>query len=690
MKPNYLKDTTFLKYFDSIRLKKQTTRITVLDFNENPIREIQGEVTTGSINLDGSSAMRRTCNLTMIAKEAENDLTNINYIISINKKVKIEMGIENNTHQYPEHPILQFPLGTYVVISPSITHNTGGCTISLQLKDKMCLLNGECGGVLPATVEFHRSEYYDADSGQIMTTSPTIYQIIQELVNHFGGEQLSKIIISDVDERSRRVKKWTGKKILEEWISKDNPNVRYLAYEGNPPEGVTEEDYTKQRFDQGEDVGYEYTDFTYPGELIGNAGSSVVDVLEQIKNTLGNYEYFYDIDGNFIFQEIKNYLNTSQSSSQNELFKQDVNYVTDFTKGKSVYTFEDGSLINSYSNSPQYSMIKNDFVIQGKRETSDGVVVPIRYHLAIDTKPELNENGFKVFSYEDEDDGLIKYKRPLYFDSRNEFPLQGVKGQFYYDKSTGKIYRWGLQREDEITGNTFELKKGYIEIQGAELTTVVPTDQRTELYLEGVDNEPFGTESNFYYTELANEQPKIYDVANEDYFEEVKANPADLDYYLDIIDTPSSSLAELSVQNIGRRTKVIDDDKINCVFSPEIPEQFIIELGTDTTQTLREECEKKGSVYIQVESDIYNNLDTGGGLNSAYNQVRELLYEYTSYNESVSLTTIPIFYLEPNTRITVRDAKSGIYGDYMIKSISMPLDIGSTMSISCTRALERF
>ena len=34
-------------------------------------------------------------------------------------------------------------------------------------------------------------------------------------------------------------------------------------------------------------------------------------LLDNIKNKLGNYEYYYDIDGNFIFQEIKNYLNTS-------------------------------------------------------------------------------------------------------------------------------------------------------------------------------------------------------------------------------------------------------------------------------------------------------------------------------------------------------------------------------------------
>ena len=72
------------------------------------------------------------------------------------------------------------------------------------------------------------------------------------------------------------------------------------------------------------------------------------------------------------------------------------------------------------------------------------------------------------------------------------------------------------------------------------------------------------------------------------------------------------------------------------------------------------------------------------------NLVRELLYQSTSYNECITVTSIPIYYLDVNTRITVNDEKSGIFGDYMINSISLPLDINGMMSMSCTRALERF
>jgi len=56
------------------------------------------------------------------------------------------------------------------------------------------------------------------------------------------------------------------------------------------------------------------TNFTYgagdsQAELTSNAGETIESVLNKIKNTMGNYEFFFDLDGNFRFREIKNYLN---------------------------------------------------------------------------------------------------------------------------------------------------------------------------------------------------------------------------------------------------------------------------------------------------------------------------------------------------------------------------------------------
>ena len=111
-------------------------------------------------------------------------------------------------------------------------------------------------------------------------------------------------------------------------------------------------------------------------------------------------------------------------------------------------------------------------------------------------------------------------------------------------------------------------------------------------------------------------------------------------------------------------------------------------IKTDTN-IKREECEKKNQSYIQVESSIYQSLSIGGISNSAYNKIKELLYEYTGYNESIQIQMIPIYNLEPNTRITLYNEESDISGDYIISNISIPFDINGTMTISANKALEK-
>ena len=670
IKYNYLNDSTFLKELDTMRIKEQYIKITVLDFHERPGQEIQGKIISGNINLDGRSAIRRTCNLTMIADAISNNLTSINStILSMNKKIRLEIGFLNKTYKYKEHDIFWFPLGVYVIINSSLSNGTGGTTISLQLKDKMCLLNGECGGTLPASVTFHEYETID-ENGQYIIVRPTIYQIIQEVVNHFGGEQLGKINNSDIDTRVKHVMKWVGSSplyIKEEYsdgITQFTPTTNASIVQGS----------NYKMYEYGYDIGYIYTDFIYPGELIGDAGNSVCDILDKIKNTLGNYEYFYDIDGNFVFQEIKNYLNTTQAKVDlNKINKND--YIVDFSKGKSVYTFDNSVLITSFSNSPQYLNIKNDFIVWGLKENANGNSIPIRYHLAIDEKPETG-NTYQCFKYEDPNDKINKMKCPLMFESKNDFPLIGTEGTFYMDASTKEIFNWNAKNK------TYNL----ITIDLQEITT---SDWRTELYLSGVSSEPYAMHSNYYYTELLNEWPKLYDVEQGKFYEEVLKTPSDIDYFLDFIDS-ASALSELSISNIGRRQKVIVDDKINCIFEPEIPNLILLNTGDEDIEELRIECELKGEDFVQMDAAMFKMVAGGGNFNSAYNLVRELLYQSTSYNECISVTSIPVYYIEPNTRITVNDAKSGIFGDYMINSISLPLDINGTMTLSCTRALERF
>ena len=71
----------------------------------------------------------------------------------------------------------------------------------------MCLLNGTCGGVLPAETNFSKVDEIDKD-GKYGTKSLTLYQIIQEAVNHWGGESLENIVISDIPAKIQKMVVW--------------------------------------------------------------------------------------------------------------------------------------------------------------------------------------------------------------------------------------------------------------------------------------------------------------------------------------------------------------------------------------------------------------------------------------------------------------------------------------------------
>ena len=679
----YSNDIKFLNVIDNEHLKEQFVKITILDWLERPIQEVQGIVTGGNLNLDGNSNVRRTVNLSCyIDKEENANITNLDNLFAINKKMFLEIGYVNTTDKYTNHDMIWFPQGTFVMIAPSLSHSTGGTSLQVSLRDKMCLLNGECGGVIPASTQFDQYETID-ENGNWIISKPTFEQIIREVVNHFGGEQPGKIIIADVPPRIKKVMKWIGNTPL--YLIEDSGSYSMST---NYADTI---DKAYQMFEYGEDIGYIYADFTCPTELIGNAGDNVCTILDKIKNMLGNYEYFYDTEGNFHWQEIKNYLNTTKATVDLETMDKN-DYLIDASKGKIAYEFNNSNLITSFSNSPQFNKIKNDFVIWGIRKNANGNDVPIRYHLAIDSKPAIG-NIYDVFFYEDPDDGLTKAKMPILYSSYAEIvKTPGAAGVYYKDTSTNIIYYWDgdLQQYVEVDSDTTQFVK------------VQTTDWRSELYLQGVQAEPLGTDSNYYYTELINEWPKLYNLQKDFYinnkgetiytggfYDEVLKTPSDIDYYLDFIDS-SAAISQFSVQNIGRRSYVSNSNDINCIFEPSIPDFIIIELGQDDTDEKRAECEAKGQNYIQVTTGIFNLLAIGGSSNSAYNEVKMLLHEYTSYNESITIQSIPIYHLEPNTRIGVRDIESDIYGDYMISSISIPLDISSTMSISATRALERF
>lgn len=413
----YLKDSKFLSMLDEMRIKKHYAKLTILTFvDEKPLREVQGIATAGSVTVNGEASLRRTISLTISSIENENDITNIKNIISMNKKVKVEIGLENPFEEYMDYgKIIWFPIGTYVINQATTSTSASSANISISGKDKMCMLDGTCGGTLPSSVTFHENQYED-ENGDIRSEDVPIFTIIKECVTHFGKEPEQNVIINDVDMTAKLSTKYIGQDPI--WFSKD---YQSFIISKEAPE---DEKFLQHKFVYGQDVGYQETDLTYPGELVFSAGDTVTAVLDKIIEALGNYEYFYDLDGHFIFQQKKNYLNYYYTPI---VQLNDNYYIKAFSDSKYYYTFINAKDALSYYNSPKYENIKNDFIVWGDKTNSEGITKTIQYHLAIDEKPIIDlanqymwdiQNGkgehcYYLFEYERSDYDNMPEPKPI-------------------------------------------------------------------------------------------------------------------------------------------------------------------------------------------------------------------------------------------------------------------------------------
>ena len=73
----YLRDKDFLKIIDRSSFKEEFAKITILNWQERPIDEIQGKVSSGTLNINGSSSLRRTCNITILIDEENANFTSV-------------------------------------------------------------------------------------------------------------------------------------------------------------------------------------------------------------------------------------------------------------------------------------------------------------------------------------------------------------------------------------------------------------------------------------------------------------------------------------------------------------------------------------------------------------------------------------------------------------------------------------
>lgn len=916
MKTMYLKDEQFLKQLDLCQNKEVFARITSLTFDELPVEWIEGKVqNSGSINVDGNSAIRRTCSLSLLAENV--DINEYNW--GLNHKFKLEIGLTNTIDsEYPD--ICWFKQGIYVITGFSCNISNNNYSISINGKDKGCMLNGEVGGQLPASIDFGKIENYeefyeevklDADtyetnkyyikealpdnyddvigkletqvwdyikeyrliiwnqlkpylytsvknsietliqyknnplleddwdtiiqphinlayafvfdivSKNIVGLGPdannklvvelfrlkgkTTYQlatgpfdsnavyymkshqlymdkipiktIIREAVHTYAREPYSNIIINDLDDYGMELMEYKGENpmYLTHRIGAEvygqmvqgtqacrkltgdcaqwNQSTITAAELGNNYSEITQINnlnydtssddlietlgdriikstldggpykvFTVRQLTNGETPGYKITPLVYPGELISGIGETLSSVLDKIKNMLTAFEYFYDLDGRFVFQKKQLFTMTSWNNIVDD--KKGQRFVNPaMLSSPYYYVFEDNMIVTAFNNSPNLNNLRNDYSVWGKRKTSTGAEVPIHMRLAFDAKPKC-------------------YRRLAFTNPGEITELQ----KLYPTIFTAKGIDTYMQTEETYFANDVDLPDGYSESQ------VIRYDWRELIYRMALDYYKYGqmedfgvrlAEANRELWDLCNDDPaaanpyNFYKTGYEQYYvdlegfwrqlynpdaliqidkdnvqhcdyyklvennvttdfettDSAKANwntnvfnyPELLNFWFDLYD--DGEMYQYRVSAIGQRPKVVNDTNVKAIYYRDTP-TVIFTTAADYKANI--DVINTGYRYVfitQAMEDQLFRVSSQG--KSAKDAIDDLLYTNAYCVESVSLTTFPIYYLEPNVYVYIKDEKSGINGQYSITKFSIPLTYNGTMSITATKAVNR-
>ncbi len=798
-------DKDFLLELDKVKNKTIYARITALQFNETPVETIEGRVTDGSISVDGSSALRRTCSLTIVAQ----DFYYNDYYWGLNTKFKLEIGVENSI-AFDMPDIIWFNQGIYLITDFSTSHSVNSFSISISGKDKMCLLNGDIGGELAAETDFGKIEEEDVN-GNWTIYSITIPEIIRNAVHTFAGEPYHNIIINDLDIQGLELLEYRYNMPMYFYRSAEQDNLEFYenatmdgnkscfvnrgsGYESTKLEDLTYNDletlteafsgtanpsrvkftedgpdYYVAKIEYGQSAGYRVTDLTYAGELVGKVGDSITSILDKIRDMLVEYEYFYNLEGQFVFQKKQSYISTPWTPIQNDINGNPAVVESYSTSSSSIYTFSGGELTTSFNNSPDLGNARNDFSIWGQRTSVSGAELPIHIRYAIDKKPisyktiEVNDSELEAYNkahgtqlkgqrsiqylytngeYSIDQDGSIycdwreiiyqmacdyyKYNHLDDFELKivaangSLYPLGQTGYENYYidlqgfwrelfnpeltqqindydneinilegngESSIGTISQRILENNTELNSIKAWFAKPWGDVSNStvtgyfnrleELNKMLSKDkQLLESSTERLDSVKFYKNSceykreNYYYS--AEDRDKLY--WNKTVFEK----PEQLNFWFDFLDS-EGDVDKYSVKAIGSRPKSINDTSLKGIYFRKTPS---IIFTTDVTQE-----NAMGYRYIQVK-DVESMFSISSQGKSVKDRLDELLYQHSYCIESASIQTIPIYYLEPNTRIHIYDEKTGLNDDYILNKFNISLSHNGTMSITAYKAVN--
>ena len=707
------RDDFFLQKFDYARIKDQHVRLILLDrhsdtFNSENMTTIEGMVLSGSIQVNNSAAIKRTGNMTMLVDEKTRNILSTTNLITTGVRFVIEVGFTNFTAFYPNNPIIWFPEGIFLVTDCSLTEDTQGLKLQVSFKDKSVLLNGELGGIIPGALNLNKRTLVTED-GEIVNADPLLKDIIYGLVTSYGGLKANEVIIS-VPTKVLAKLRWRGKQdaylIQATHPAGTETGTAFLDIDKDKIASIYEENKTNDgdtndpkiiTIRNGANIGYRYTNYTYPdGELKASPGETVLSVLNRICSACPNITYFFDFYGVFHVGEVA-------------------------TRGKQVdYRFNaNNSLISKNTLHPQYSHLKNDFIVWGETSDNAGQIHSILCHYAFDANPPMVPDGTQIPVATTKTGYHVESMALVTNSSSCQIAIKGI-----CDKSCKEliIHQWNISKEHlgsteiELTYKQIDESSGRfiinlnvelnpdtsyiwftddnssptnIQISGTidgvaytqrscETQLAKANDDLMRIFLTGPENNPYYAEiQGFYMAEglrnSNNDDENNSATRSAQSSSDTSGYSFISDYYglfLDATQGPNyippsgednsnklnNSAYSIDVSVIGRRTKVFTNRGINCVAPPTIAINYVLNAIDIVEDDIPGTTEIK-NYQLNVDSKIREGCALGGTDFPGMEFLQSCIEYYTHFNETETITIQPLYYLHEGAVIWIEQPK---------------------------------
>lgn len=228
--------------YDLVQMNTRNAKIKVelLNFNFQTINSLEGKTTSGSIEVDANADIRRTCNLSLVAKDIDENMVVEGGQLWLDKYIKVYQGIDDPRNN---NETVWWNMGIFLINNPNTVYSAADHTISFEGLDLMAKLTGRRNGQLPAVAT-------------LVPAGSKIANVVKQTITQLGG--FYKYIIED----------------------------------------------------EGLEVPY---------DIKMDMGSTIYDLLVELRDLYSNWEMFFDVDGVFHWQKIPNGINEAVVINFNEL-----------------------------------------------------------------------------------------------------------------------------------------------------------------------------------------------------------------------------------------------------------------------------------------------------------------------------------------------------------------------------------